>query len=176
MAMIRSCLLLMCAACVSAGLLGGWAAEAAKLRTCIGDAVASGAQRFNEKAAKHPRHPAVLGWAALQRAGAAAGALSRTYTQALGVAAREGEGRRGAGARPAKRARARRTAAAQADADMHADAEHCEALGVGRGATADELKRAFRRRSLAACPEYACDEAVIEKLQRAYEALSGDGA
>ena len=58
------------------------------------------------------------------------------------------------------------------DYGKHADAEHCEALGVGRGANNDELKRAFRRRSLAACPEYACDEAVIEKLQRAYEALS----
>ena len=157
--MIRSWLLLMCAVCVSAGLLGDWAAEAAKLRTCIGDAVVSGAQRFNEKAAKHPRHPAVLGWAALQRAGAAAGALSRTYTQTH------------EGARPAKRARIARSAAA-----AQADAEHCEALGVGRDATADELKRAFRRRSLTACPEYSCDEAAIEKLQRAYEALSGDGA
>ena len=48
-------------------------------------------------------------------------------------------------------------------------------MGVARGATAAQLKREFRRRSLRACPYKVCDRWALSQLNEAYDALSDPG-
>ena len=140
----RNCLLLLSIACASSGLLGAWATEAAKLGTCVGDALASGVQQVKEKAAKHPHHPAVLGWrAGREAADAATDVLSRTFQQALRVAARERKSWHGIGAQTTDK-RKRTTAARRARRAVF-DAREVERLRRRKARRTERLRAAVTK-------------------------------
>lgn len=130
--------------CVSSGLLGDWATEVAKLGTCVGGALASGVQRFKEKVAKHPRHPVVLGWRKVREAaGTTTDVLSRTYEQALGMAARERKSWRGIGAQATNKRK--RATAAQRARRAAFDAREVERLRTRKARRSERLRAAVAK-------------------------------
>ncbi len=49
--------------------------------------------------------------------------------------------------------------------------DYYEVLGVGKGASADEIKKAFRRAAVEHHPDRGGDEAKFKELNEAYEVL-----